>query len=198
MVHLFDPGRLASLVSARRQEAVRPRELLQRLGLAPGQVILDLGCGAGFFTLPAAALVGPAGQVIATDVQPEMVLATQQAAAAAGLTNIGTYLTAAYELPPGLPPVDWVVLAYVLHEVADPRRLLALAKDALKPGGRLLVLEWPQVEGPHGPPLAERLGPAALAALYQTLDLELQEFLDGAPEYYALVLQPCCRPQAAG
>ncbi len=135
MVHRFDPGQLAALISDRRQAAVRPRELLQQVGLGAGQVILDLGCGAGFFTLPAAELVGPTGRVIATDVQPEMIEATLRRATALNLANIEVYLTPEYELPVGLPACDWVILAYVLHEVNDPGRLLALARSALKPGG---------------------------------------------------------------
>lgn len=188
MVHKFDPGQLAALISDRRQAAVRPRELLQRLGLEPGQIILDLGCGAGFFTLPAAELVGPSGRVIATEVQPEMVQATLRRAAALNLANLEVYLTPEYELPPGLPACDWVILAYVLHEVADPGRLLALARTALKPGGRLLILEWPKEESPQGPPLAERLGPDDLAAFYRPLNFKRDQVLAGGAEYYALVL----------
>lgn len=190
MVHKFDPSRIPSLLSDRRQQAVQPRQLLQRLGLAPGMVVLDLGCGAGFFTLPAAELVGPEGLVIATDVQAEMVQATQEIVAGAGLTNVRTYLTGEYQLPPELPPCDRVILAYVLHEVAEPRRLLALAQAALKPQGQILVLEWPKEAGPHGPPLAERLGPEDLEPLYESLGLSRKLFLAGGSEYYALVLAP--------
>ena len=87
MVHKFDPARMGSLTSERRQQAVKPLDLLQRAGVQAGDPVLDWGCGAGFFALPAARLVGEAGSVTAVDVQPEMVEATQQAAVTAGLAQ---------------------------------------------------------------------------------------------------------------
>lgn len=189
MAHKFDPARMGSLISDRRQEAVKPLELLQRAGLKTPDFVLDLGCGAGFFALPAARIVGQAGRVVGLDVQPEMVVATQEAARQAGLTNLEVFLSPNdYELPPGLARMDWVLLAYVLHEVSDPQQLLWVALQALKPQGRLLVIEWPKAEGLHGPPLTERLSPADLAAFYQPLDLQQLNFWESPPEYYALVL----------
>jgi ubiquinone/menaquinone biosynthesis C-methylase UbiE len=189
MVHKFDPARMGSLTNERRQQAVRPLELLERAGVQAGVTILDWGCGAGFFAVPAARLAGKAGSVTAVDVQPEMVTATAQEAAAAGLDNIKVLAAGEYELPGGLPAFDWVILAYVLHEVHDPGRLLDLAKKALKPGGRLLIVEWPKEEGSHGPPAAERLAPGDLAAWYQPLGLQQVGFWEAPPEYYALVLR---------
>jgi len=189
MVHKFDPAHLGSLNSPRRQQAVQPLALLTTAGLAAGQTVLDLGCGAGFFALPAAQLVGPQGQVIAVDVQAEMVQATQQAAHQAGCGNLEVLLAPGeYELPPGLPPVDWVILAYVLHEVAQPDRLLRLAARVVQPAGKILIVEWPKEDGPHGPPRAERLSPADLAAWYEPLGWEKVHYWEGPPEYYALVL----------
>jgi ubiquinone/menaquinone biosynthesis C-methylase UbiE len=190
MVHTFDPSRMGSLTSERRQQAVKPLELLQRAGVQAGDQMLDWGCGAGFFALPGARLVGEAGRVVAVDVQSEMVEATKAAVRLADLANVEVMTAAGeYELPAGLPAFDWVLLAYILHEVHEPRRLLEMARGALKPGGRLLVVEWPKEVGDHGPPAAERLGPADLATLYQPLGLQQVEFWEAPPEYYALVLQ---------
>ena len=178
------------MTSERRQQAVKPLELLQRAGVQAGDQMLDWGCGAGFFALPGARLVGEAGRVVAVDVQPEMVAATKAAVTLAGLANVEVMTAAGeYELPAGLPAFDWVLLAYILHEVHEPRRLLEMAQGALKPGGRLLIVEWPLEVGDHGPPAAERLGPTDLATLYQPLGLQQVEFWEAPPEYYALVLQ---------
>ena len=76
------------MTSERRQQAVKPLDLLKRAGVQAGDQVLDWGCGAGFFALPAAGLVGEAGSIVAVDVQPEMVAATQQAAAEAGLAKV--------------------------------------------------------------------------------------------------------------
>ncbi len=189
MVHRFDPARMGSLTSERRQQAIKPLELLQRAGVQAGDQVLDWGCGAGFFALPAARLVGEAGIVTAVDVQVEMVAATQQAAVKAALANIKVMAAGEYELPTELPAFDWVLLAYILHEVHEPGRLLALSQGVLKPGGRLLIVEWPQEAGSHGPPAAERLAPETLATLYQPLGLQEVSFWEVRPEYYALVLR---------
>jgi ubiquinone/menaquinone biosynthesis C-methylase UbiE len=188
MAHKFDPARMGSLTSERRQEAVQPLALLQRAGVQTGETILDWGCGAGFFAVPAARLVGETGRVLAVDVQPEMVAETHKATEEAGLANIKVMTAQEYELPAGLADFDWVMLAYVLHEVHEPRRLIELAKKALRPDGRLLIVEWPQEVGPHGPPAAERLSPADLAAWYEPLGFIGQAFWEASPEYYALVL----------
>jgi ubiquinone/menaquinone biosynthesis C-methylase UbiE len=189
MAHIFDPARMGSLTSERRQQAIKPLEMLQRAGVQAGDQMLDWGCGAGFFALPAARLVGKAGRVVAVDIQPEMVAATQAAVTTAGLGNVEVRAAGEYELPAGLPAFDWVLLAYILHEVHEPQRLLDVARGALKPGGRLLIVEWPQEVGQHGPPAAERLAPAELATLYQPLGLQQVEFWEALPEYYALVLR---------
>jgi ubiquinone/menaquinone biosynthesis C-methylase UbiE len=189
MAHKFDPARMGALTSERRQKALQPLALLQRAGVQDGGTILDWGCGTGFFAVPAARLVGETGRVVAVDVQPEMVAATQKAAEAAGLTNIEVISAEEYELPAGLPAFDWVFLAYVLHEVHDPQRLFGLAKKALKPGGRVLVVEWPQEIGPVGPPANERLSPKDLAAWYEPLGFQQEDFWEASPEYYALVLR---------
>ncbi len=190
MAHKFDPAHKEALTSARRQEAVQPHALLQEAGLEGGHVVLDLGCGTGFFAIPAASLVGPTGQVIGVDIQPEMIQAIQEAARRAGCTNVTAILAPGdYTLPVGLPPADWVILAYVLHEVTEPQRLLGLALQSLKPGGKILIVEWPKEDGPHGPPKAERLAPAELAAHYGPLGLQRLKFWEGPPEFYALVLQ---------
>lgn len=189
MAHTFDPARMSSLTSERRQKAVKPLELLQRAGVRNGEIILDWGCGAGFFLVPAAQLVGKTGKVVGIDVQLEMVTATQEAAATAGLDNVDVMAAGEYELPSGLPAFDWVILAYILHEVHEPGRLLELSKQALKPGGRLLFVEWPQEIGPHGPPGAERLAPADLAIWFEPLGMQEEACWEGSPEYYALVLR---------
>ena len=118
-----------------------------------------------------------------------MVKATKEAAAKAGLANIEVLTGREYKFPEGLPAFDWVILAYILHEMHEPGRMLAMAQGALKPGGHLLVLEWPQEIGPHGPPAAERLSPSDLEALYKPLGLKREAFWEAPPEYYALVLR---------
>ena len=190
MAHKFDPARMGSLTSERRQEAVKPLELLQRAGVQAGETILDWGCGAGFFAVPAARLVGEAGQSSrsgcpAGDGGGD--------AKSCGQRQVWPILRS---WPPknincrrGCPILTGLFWLIFFTKCTNPAGCMELAQKALKPDGRLLVVEWPQEIGPHGPPAAERLAPADLAAWYEPLGLQREAFWEAAPEYYALVLR---------
>ena len=68
----FDTRNKDLLLSEARQETLKPEELLRSLGLRAGQTIADIGCGPGFFTVPAARIVGEDGHVYAADIQGDM------------------------------------------------------------------------------------------------------------------------------
>ncbi len=74
MSHKFNPEKAQRLIARGRYEELKPEILLQRLGVAPGSTILDLGCGNGFFSFPAAVGMGEKGMVIAADTSEEMLL----------------------------------------------------------------------------------------------------------------------------
>jgi ubiquinone/menaquinone biosynthesis C-methylase UbiE len=117
------------------------RFIVDHLGLEPGMKVLDAGCGPGRVTLPLAEAVGPQGEVVALDVQDEMLARVRAKAEAAGLTNV-RYLQA--ELGEGKLPLgdfDRIVLVSVLGEI--PRQAAALQElhAALKPGGLLSITE---------------------------------------------------------
>jgi ubiquinone/menaquinone biosynthesis C-methylase UbiE len=115
--------------------------------LRPGLTVLDIGCGMGFFTLPAAQLVGPEGRVVAVDLQPRMLAGLARRARAAGLAErIISHPCAkdSLELPPA--DADFALAFAVAHEVLDRPRLFAEIAAALKPGARLLLAEPPHVK----------------------------------------------------
>ncbi len=88
MPHKFDPARLARLMSDERRRELPPDRILLRAGLGAGQTLVDIGCGPGFFVLPAARIVGPRGRVIGLDTSPVMVAELRKNARAAGLANV--------------------------------------------------------------------------------------------------------------
>ncbi len=107
----------------------------------PGMTTLDIGCGMGFFSLAMAELVGPAGCVIAADLQPQMLRVLQRRAARAGLADrIRLHQCEPTRL--GVTgPCDFALAFAMLHEVPDPARLLAEIHACLKPAGVLLLAE---------------------------------------------------------
>ena len=109
--------------------------------IKPGQTVIDIGCGMGYFTLPMARLVGPAGRVIAVDLQDKMLQAVQRRAAKAGLA-------ARIQFQPCQPDTlnlqvqaDFILAFWMVHEVPDTRHFLQEVRAALKPDGRFLLVE---------------------------------------------------------
>jgi SAM-dependent methyltransferase len=124
---------------------------------------VDLGAGPGFFTLPAARLVGAGGHVYAVDVEPAMLDRCRRRAAKAGLTGIETVHSAETQIPLPDATADRVLIAFVLHEADDVAALLREAARLLRPGGAIAVAEWRTADGTPGPPLDLRIGEDDLA-----------------------------------
>ena len=125
-----------------RDKEERPEQLLSALQIRPGATVADIGSGTGYFTWRLAQHVGRQGKVYAVDVQQSMLDLTKAAVAAHKLSNVEYVL--ATESSPRLPErsVDFVFIAYAYHEFGDPDAVMAAIRRALKPGGRVLVLEY--------------------------------------------------------
>ncbi len=109
---------------------------------ADGEAWADLGAGAGVFTRALAALVGASGRVYAVDADARAVRALRARAAEARGGPAVTVLRADVTLPLGLPPLDGVLLANVLHFVRDAEAVLPRIAAGLRPGGRLVLIEY--------------------------------------------------------
>lgn len=109
--------------------------------VAPGQTVVDIGCGLGYFSLALAKLVGPSGRVVALDVQPQMVQRARRRAERQGVADrIDFHVCAPNRLGLSIP-VDFVLAFWVVHEVVDPEGLLNEVSSFLQPHGRLLIAE---------------------------------------------------------
>jgi len=122
-----------------RRRYMRP--VLDRVGIRPGERVLELGPGPGMFTVEAARRVGPEGRLIAVDIQPKMITQVEKRVREAGLANVETHVADAYHLPLDDASVDRAFLVTVLPEVPDQARALAELRRAIKPGGLLSVTE---------------------------------------------------------
>ncbi|MHB8900859.1 MAG: class I SAM-dependent methyltransferase [Thermoguttaceae bacterium] len=130
------------LVRDSRQREEDCRRLLEELRVRPGQVVCDMGCGNGFYTLELARLTGPDGKVYAVDIQSEMLELLQARARQQGIANIRPVLGT--ETDPRLPErsIDLVLLVDVYHEFSEPGKMLQALRRSLKPGGRIAVAEF--------------------------------------------------------
>lgn len=130
------------LVRPEREMEEEPDKALDAIGIAKGQHVADVGAGVGYFTWRLAQRVGPAGKVYATDIQPRMLERLKKNVAERKLKNVETILGA--EDDPKLPAssVDLILLVDVYHEFSQPREMLRKMREALKAGGRLVLLEY--------------------------------------------------------
>ena len=134
------PASLACLVNNPvRRRYMRP--VLDRVGIQPGERVLELGPGPGAFTVEAARRVGTEGRLIAVDIQPRMIAQVEKRVREAGLTNVETHVADAYHLPLEDASVDRAFLVGVLPEIPDQARALVELRRVLKSGGLLSVTE---------------------------------------------------------
>jgi ubiquinone/menaquinone biosynthesis C-methylase UbiE len=157
MAHAFDPAERAKLDSPERRAAMPPEQTLVKAGIKPGDVILDIGCGTGYFTFPASRMVGPKGLIYAVDISGVMLAELRSKAASQGAFNIETHQTAHGKLTVPAAPYTLVLISDALHEVEDKKAFLASVAAVMRPGARLSVIEWAKKETSEGPPLKDRL-----------------------------------------
>jgi FkbM family methyltransferase len=140
------------------------KRTLRRIGLAAGDVIIDVGAGSGYFALPASRMVGRQGEVIAVDIAPEAIALIERKKREQGRSNVRTVLATGDSL--GLPESigSLAFLHTVLHEVDDKAVMLRALHRALRSRGRIAVVEFGG-RSIFGPPRCERIGEAEMLAL---------------------------------
>jgi ubiquinone/menaquinone biosynthesis C-methylase UbiE len=125
-----------------REREEQPTRALQIMQIAPGMTVADIGAGSGYFTERLARLVGPTGRVFATDIQPGMIDLLKRRLSAQTIQNVSVILSEPANplLPAGA--IDLALMVDVYHELGDPQTVLKHIRTALKPEGRLVLVEY--------------------------------------------------------
>jgi ubiquinone/menaquinone biosynthesis C-methylase UbiE len=133
-----------------REREENPDLALRLMRIPRGATVADIGAGSGYYTVRLARAVGEKGRVYANDLQPGMLDLLQQNVARARLSNVTPVLGTATD--PNLPPgsLDLALMVDVYHEFSHPQLMLRRLHAALKPGGRLVLLEY-RAEDPDVP-----------------------------------------------
>jgi ubiquinone/menaquinone biosynthesis C-methylase UbiE len=133
-----------------REAEEAPNLLLDALRLKPGDVVADVGAGSGYMTFRMAERVGAKGSVLAVDIQQEMLDLIVERGKARGLENVKPVLGTITD--PKLPPnsVDLILMVDVYHEFSHPWEMTRAMLKGLKPGGRLVFVEY-RLEDPEVP-----------------------------------------------
>lgn len=173
-----------------REAEEQPDKALQALKLTRGMVVADIGAGSGFMSFKMAKLVGAPGKVYAEDIQPEMLELVQDRARRDGISNVQTVLGGPSDpkLPAGA--IDLILLVDVYHEFSQPQAMLDHMRDALKPNGRLVLLEY-RKEDPSVPILPDhKMSVAEVKAEVQPEGFQFDQVIEVLPRQHIIIFRP--------
>lgn len=178
------------LVRPERDREELPDRVIEALEIPPGSTVIDLGAGVGYFTWRLARQVGPEGRVIATDVQPEMLDMLAANLRQRGIKNVEPVL--ATQADSRLAPdtgAELVLLVDVYHELSRPALTMRQVLSALKPGGRLVLVEYRE-EDPSIPihPLHKMSVEGARAEI-EPVGFEFVKVLDFLPSQHIIIFR---------
>jgi SAM-dependent methyltransferase len=178
-----------------RERLEQPEKVLDLLKLTPGQMVADIGAGIGYYSLRLARRVGPQGRVLATDIQPEMIARLRVNMKKAKVSNIDPVVCTPTDakLPSGT--LDLALMVDVYHELANPEETMAQVRRALKPDGRLVMIEY-RGEDPTVPIKPEhKMTLAQIREELTPMGFRIQETFDFLPRQHVIVFVPT-EPQA--
>ena len=167
-----------------------PEAILRNIGLDAGHVFVDVGCGNGFFALPAARIVGTEGMVIGIDIDETGVGQLRRRAEHEHLQNVSLFAGRAEETRAGEGCADFVFFGNVLHDFEDPAVVLQNAVHMLTPNGLLADLDWKKSETPFGPPLEVRFTEREAAGMISGAGFAVVGISDSGEHHYLVLARP--------
>lgn len=180
-----------------RQREEDCQKMLAALKVKPGQTVCDMGCGNGFYTLQLADLVAKEGRVYAVDIQQEMLHMLDERAEEAGIGNVQPVLGSVVdpELPEG--KLDLILLVDVYHELSHPEPMLRAMRKALKPNGRMVLVEF-RLEDPEVPiKLLHKMSKEQILKEIPPNGFKLVEEYDELPWQHMMFFEPLPEPDQA-
>jgi len=163
----------------------QPERVLEALALTPAMTIADVGAGTGYFAVRLARAV-PKGEVIATDIEPDMIRYLAERARREQLANLR-----AIQTQPGAPglakaSVDRVLVVNVWHHLGDRAAFARGLAESLRPNGMIAVVDF-KMDAKHGPPPKHRLLPEAIAGDLRAAGLVTEVSKIDLPEQYIVI-----------
>lgn len=187
MSHKFDPAHKDKLKAEWRKKALPPVPTLQKLGLGAEDSVADIGCGIGYFAIPATEVINPKNRIFALDTSEEMLSEVRNKVSEMELSNVIAIKTEEYDFKLPAESVSFALLVTVLHEIEDKKRFLQEAHRIVKSNGRIAVIDWEKKPTEMGPPLAHRLSLEESAQLLKAEGFEVIENHSFTDAFYGLV-----------
>jgi ubiquinone/menaquinone biosynthesis C-methylase UbiE len=177
------------LERAERQQEEEPDRALDLIGIDKGLVVADVGAGSGYITTRLARRVGPTGKVYANDLQPAMVARLRERVRREGLQNVEPVQGSEADANLPAAAIDLVIMVDVYHEMHQPQAMLQSLRRALKPGARLVLLEF-RKEDPNVPIRLEHKMSVAEARTEITAEgFTFERVIGGLPWQHILVFR---------
>ena len=177
-------------VDHERRKWQNPEAILASIGLRPGFTFMDIGCGGGFFALPAARIVGNKGKVYGLDIDAKSIASLNSEATKEGLKNLYPTVGRAEESILCHQCADIVFFGIVLHDFEDPLKVLENARKMLGPEGRLVNLDWKKAPTPIGPPVPIRFSEEKAIKLIEAAGFREITLSDAGPYHYIIIARP--------
>ena len=194
MPHRFDDaaGWAKVFDDPERDAWQKPDDVLRAMALEPSMTVADVGAGTGYFAVRVARAVS-SGKVIATDIEPDMVRYLTERATREKLSNLRAVNATATASGLERASVDRIVVVHVWHHIADR---VAYARDlaaALKPGGKLFIVDF-SLDGQRGPPPKMRLAPETILGDLTTAGFTARASAVTLPDQYIVEAEIPRRP----
>ena len=164
-----------------------PESILSELGLHSGCTFIDVGCGEGFFALPACELVGPKGKVYAVDIDGESIAALSKEAERRKLTHLTARIATAERTVFCDSCADMVFYGIVLHDFSNPLLVLENARRMIKPDGCVVDLDWKKEPMEFGPPVPKRFSENQASELLESTGFRVTTVEESDPYHYMLI-----------
>ena len=165
----------------------KPEEVVKKLDLKHGDIVADIGAGTGYFTRLFAVAVGPEGKAIGLDIEPSMVEYMKEDAKKQGLTNYEARVVKPDDAGLPLKSVDVVFICNTYHHIEDRINYLKRLSKALKPNGRIVIVDFYKKPMPVGPQsVAHKISEEEIKREFKKAGYRLTKSLDFLPYQYYL------------
>ena len=186
-MHKFDPINKNKLDNPQRRKMLPPEIVLEKLGLKEDDDMADIGCGIGYFTIPASKIISSENNVYAIDISDEMLQEVDRRSKEKDINNISIVKSSEYDLKLESEQVSFTLMVNVLHEIDDKVRMLKEVHRILKSDGRIALIEIQKKKTSCGPPMEHRIDEDEVLSLLKDAGFEFKKREEFADNFYGIV-----------